>query len=56
MPEPHMMIANSYERFNENGDLTDEQTRQRLKRFFEALHEWTEGLVRAGLVEKESVR
>jgi NADPH-dependent FMN reductase len=29
MPEHHMMIPNSYERFDENGDLTDEQTRQR---------------------------
>jgi hypothetical protein len=51
-----MMIPNSYQRFDENGDLTNEETRQRLKRFIEALYEWTEGLVRAGLVEKESVR
>ena len=46
----------SYERFDENGDLTDKQTRQRLRRFIEALYEWTEGLARARLVEKESVR
>jgi chromate reductase len=56
MPEPHMMIPNSYERFDENGDLTDEETRQRLRRFIEALYKWTEGLARAGLVEKETVR
>jgi chromate reductase len=56
MPEPHMMIPNSHERFDENGDLTDEETRQRLRSFIEALYEWTEGLARAGLVEKESVR
>ena len=56
MPEPQMMVPNSYERFDENGDLTDEETRQRLKRFIEALHEWTERLNRAGLIEKESVR
>jgi chromate reductase len=56
MPEPQMMVPNSYERFDENGDLTDEDTRQRLRRFIEALYEWTERLDRAGLVEKESVR
>ena len=56
MPEPQLMIPHSYERFDENGDLTDEQTRQRLRRFIEALYKWTEGLARAGLVEKESVR
>jgi hypothetical protein len=55
MPEPHMMIPNSYERFDENGDLTDEETRQRLRRFIEVLYEWTERLDRARLVEKESV-
>jgi hypothetical protein len=56
MPEPQLMIPHSYERFDETGDLTDEQTRQRLRRFIEALYEWTEGLARAGLVDKESVR
>jgi chromate reductase, NAD(P)H dehydrogenase (quinone) len=56
MPEPNMMIPTSYERFDENGNLTDEGTRQRLRRFIEALYEWTERLARAGLIEKESVR
>jgi len=51
-----MMIPNSYERFDENGDLTDEETRQRLRQFIEALYEWTKRLERAGLAEKESVR
>jgi hypothetical protein len=52
MPEPRMLITNAYERFDQNGDLTDEETPQRLRRFLEALHEWTGQLDRAGLIEK----
>lgn len=33
MLEPQMMVSHSYERFDGEGNLTDEQTRQRLERF-----------------------
>jgi chromate reductase len=52
MPEPRMLITNAYERFDQNGDLTDEETPQRLRCFLEALYEWTGQLDRAGLIEK----
>ncbi len=42
MPEPQMLIPNAREKFDENGDLTDERTRERMRRFLEALVEWTE--------------
>ena len=51
MPEPQMLISNAYQRFDENGDLTDEETRQRLRRFLEALREWSASLASAGLLE-----
>ena len=45
MPEPQMLIPYSREKFDvEIGDLTDEQTRQRMRRFLDALVEWTERL------------
>ena len=44
MPEPQMLIPNSRERFDENGNLTDEQTRERMRRFLIALVEWTRRL------------
>jgi chromate reductase, NAD(P)H dehydrogenase (quinone) len=47
MPEPRMLIPNAYQRFDENGDLTDRETRQRLRRFLEALREWNASLDRA---------
>jgi hypothetical protein len=52
MPEPRMLISNAYQRFDENGDLTDKETRQRLRRFLEALREWSASLARAGLLEQ----
>ena len=54
MPEPRMLIPNAYQRFDENGDLTDRETRQRLRRFLEALREWNASLDRAGLLEQEN--
>jgi chromate reductase len=42
MPEPQMLIPNARERFDENGDLTDEETRERMRRFLVALVKWTE--------------
>lgn len=43
MPEPQMLIPFSHERFDgRTGDLVDEQTRERVRRFLEALVGWTE--------------
>lgn len=56
MPEPQMMIPRSREKFDQDGNLTDEETRQRLERFVVALHGWTERLQRAGLTEGTATR
>jgi chromate reductase len=43
MPEPQMLIPFSRQKFDaETGELTDEETRDRLRRFLEALVEWSE--------------
>ena len=42
MPEPQMLIAFSRQKFDENGDLVDEETRDRLRHFLSALVEWTQ--------------
>src|SRR5919202_4049847 len=42
MPEPQMLVSNARERFDEKGDLVDEETRERMRRFLAALVEWTE--------------
>ncbi len=55
MVEPQMMIPNAYQKFEENGDLTDEETRQRLARFVQALGECAGSLRRGGLIEEERV-
>ena len=40
-----MLIPYAREKFDvETGGLTDEQTRQRMRRFLDALVEWTERL------------
>jgi len=45
LPEPQMLIPYSREKFDvETGDLTDDQTRERIRRFLDALVEWTERL------------
>jgi len=45
VPEPQMLIPYSREKFDvETGDLTDDQTRERIRRFLDALVEWTERL------------
>jgi hypothetical protein len=41
MPEPQMLITFSRQRFDENGDLVDEETRDRLRHFLSVLVEWT---------------
>jgi chromate reductase, NAD(P)H dehydrogenase (quinone) len=43
MPEPQMLIPFSRQKFDaETGDLVDKETRERLRRFLEALVEWSE--------------
>jgi chromate reductase len=43
VPEPQMLIPYSREKFDvETGNLTDEQTRERIRRFLDALVEWAE--------------
>jgi NAD(P)H-dependent FMN reductase len=43
MPEPQMLISFSRQKFDaKTGDLVDEETRERLRRFLEALVEWSE--------------
>jgi chromate reductase len=42
MPEPQMLIPRSHKRFDENGNLTDEETRERMHPFLTALTEWIE--------------
>jgi chromate reductase, NAD(P)H dehydrogenase (quinone) len=45
VPEPQMLIPYAREKFDvETGDLTDEQTRERMRRFLDAIVEWTERL------------
>jgi chromate reductase len=45
MPEPQMLIPFSREKFDaQTGDLTDEETRERLRRFLSALAEWSRRL------------
>jgi chromate reductase len=48
MPEPQMLIPFSRQKFDaESGDLVDEETRNKLRRFLEALVEWTDRLTSA---------
>jgi hypothetical protein len=43
MPDPQMLIPFSHQKFDEQtGDLVDEETRERLRRFLSALAEWTQ--------------
>lgn len=44
MPEPQMLVSQAREKFDDNGNLVDEETRERLRRFLNALVEWTERL------------
>ncbi len=47
IPESQMLIPYAREKFDvETGNLTDEQTRQRMRRFLDALVEWSERLTR----------
>jgi hypothetical protein len=42
MPEPQMLIPFALQRFDQQtGDLVDERTRERMRRFLVALLEWS---------------
>ncbi len=45
--QPEVMIANAAEKFDQNGTLTDERTRERIRLLLEALVRWTRQLKRA---------
>lgn len=55
MPEPQMLIGSSRGRFDENGDLADPETRERLERFLVALVEWTGRLTSPEAVRRAGV-
>ena len=44
---PEVMIANASERFDEQGNLTDQDTRDHIKKLVEALVKWTQQLQKA---------
>jgi hypothetical protein len=55
MPEPQMLIPFSGQKFDtETGDLADEETRERLRRFLEALVEWSERVGRPAAAYESS--
>jgi chromate reductase len=45
--KPEVMIANASERFDEQGNLTDQKTREHIKKLVEALVKWTQQLQKA---------
>ena len=45
--KPEVMIANASERFDEQGNLTDQDTRDHIKKLVEALVKWTRQLQKA---------
>jgi chromate reductase, NAD(P)H dehydrogenase (quinone) len=46
---PEVMIANATEKFDEQGNLTDAATVERIKQLLEALIDWTKKLKQAGI-------
>jgi chromate reductase len=44
MPGPEVMIATAQQKFNADGVLTDEPTRQRIRKLVEGLAAWTRRL------------
>jgi hypothetical protein len=55
MPEPQMHIPFSRQKFDPQiGDLVDEETRDRLRRFLEALVEWSERVGRPAAAYERS--
>jgi chromate reductase len=55
MPDPQMLIPFSHQKFDaETGDLMHEETRERLRRFLEALVEWSERVGRPAAARERS--
>src|SRR5215217_4657382 len=55
MPEPQMLIPFSRQKFDpQTGDLVDEETRDRLRRFLETLVEWSERVSRPAAAYERS--
>jgi chromate reductase, NAD(P)H dehydrogenase (quinone) len=40
MPQPEILVNRAHQKFDEDGKLTDEDTRKFLGKYLEALHEW----------------
>jgi chromate reductase len=48
MPQPEILVYKAHEKFDAEGRLTDEKTREFLGKFLEAFGEWIRRLARAG--------
>jgi chromate reductase len=48
--QPEVMIANATEKFDEQGNLKDAMTVERIKRLLEALIDWTKKLKQAEII------
>lgn len=40
MPQPEILVYRAHEKFDDNGNLTDEATRKYLAKYLEAFHSW----------------
>ncbi len=40
MPQPEILVSRAHEKFDEEGDLTDEATRKFLGKYLDALNDW----------------
>lgn len=45
MPQPEILVARAHERFDQNGKLTDDRTRDFLRRYLESLRDWVHTFV-----------
>ena len=41
MPQPELLVSRANEKFDTEGKLTDETTREHLRKFLEAFRAWT---------------
>ncbi len=41
LPEPELYVATAYQKFDQDGDLLDDETRRRVRALLEALIDWT---------------
>lgn len=45
MPQPEILVNRAHEKFDDNGNLTDEATRRYLGKYLEALYHWVNKFV-----------